>query len=1109
MVWHGDILVDAGSLKPFFDPGSLTRGVDYFRRGRVESIDWDTDDQWVEATVAGSGRSAYFVSIELQRDRLGRLAAVDGSCSCPVGRNCKHAVAALLEATPIVGAAAIRQDGGLCLPETLSWKAKSWLDTLSQTDDPQDQNNYPDHVRDRLIYLIVRTDTGRLDVQPAKVRLLKSGAYSERWTRYDTAGTAQFLRPIDRMLLRQIEGLDRFSGLCDDILGQRIWEDILATGRAHFSTPAGPKLIPSDPRAGTFVWRALPDGRQALVAEDTQSNSLIPLPFCPPWYLCADSGATGLFETGLPERTAAALARAPILEATEAEAVSAVLVEQNQPNVPVPVQIERAEHRPIPIPVLRLTSADVVEIDRYGWSYRHSRIATQAPALSLQFDYGGHRLAGFWEDPALHIERTGPGRIDIYHRNHDSEATAIDRLGALAHAAGFVEPEDINGTISSDGPEPEFVIGPDESEHAQAMACAFQAEAVATLRAQGWVIEIDDRWPVTLIDASLKLSGSVFEGGSGDTALSLKLTGNAGDAEFDFVPLLREIILQLPPHILEHDDLAAAVADITFYPALPDGRRIGVPGRAIAPLVDAFRQLTGLTDLHFADSQNAWKLADSIEGMGGRFAGLNRLRALAQRLERLGDPKGVPLPSGLTADMRPYQRVGFGWLTALEQSGFGGVLADDMGLGKTLQALALLCARHAQTDKPSLVVLPTSLIGVWVNEAAKFTPNLRVLVLHGPDRVAKLDSIAEHDLILTTYALIRRDQAVLEQEYAIAICDEAQAVKNPRSATAKAVRRIKADMRLALTGTPVENNLEELWSIMDWCCPALLGTRTAFNETWRRPIERDGDRLVQKRLAARLRPFLLRRTKEDVAADLPPKSEIMEPVVLGPAQRALYDTIRVAMDKRVRDTLAAKGLAASRITVLDALLKMRLAVCDPALVKIEAARAITESAKRARLIEMLEPLIAEGRKVLIFSQFVTLLELIENDVEARGWRYTKLTGKTRKRAEAVDAFQTGAADIFLISLKAGGTGLTLTQADTVIITDPWWSPAAERQAMDRAHRIGQDKPVFVYRLIATGTIEERIIEMQSKKSTLANAIFDADSTGIKGLSEGDIMALFG
>ncbi len=384
-----------------------------------------------------------------------------------------------------------------------------------------------------------------------------------------------------------------------------------------------------------------------------------------------------------------------------------------------------------------------------------------------------------------------------------------------------------------------------------------------------------------------------------------------------------------------------------------------------------------------------------------------------------------------------------------------------------------------------------------------------MLVLHGPGRADHFDEIANHDLVITTYPLLHRDhEPLFGQAWDVAVLDEAQSVKNSASALAKLVRRIEARLRIALTGTPMENNLEELWAILDWTTPGLLGTRTAFRERFRVAIEREDDRLARTRLATRIRPFVLRRTKDMVAADLPPRTEIVEHVTLAGAQQGLYETVRASMDARVRQALKAKGLAGSRITVLDALLKLRQAACDPALVKLPAAGKITQSAKRTRLMEMLEALVAEGRKVLVFSQFVEMLRLIEADVTARGWRYTMLSGQTRKRAEAVARFQEGDADIFLISLKAGGTGLTLTAADTVILYDPWWNPATERQAMDRAHRIGQTRPVFVYRLIATSTVEAAIQDMQARKQALADALFAEGEGTALDISEDDILALF-
>lgn len=382
------------------------------------------------------------------------------------------------------------------------------------------------------------------------------------------------------------------------------------------------------------------------------------------------------------------------------------------------------------------------------------------------------------------------------------------------------------------------------------------------------------------------------------------------------------------------------------------------------------------------------------------------------------------------------------------------------------------------------------------------------LILHGPDRKPQFNKIPDHHVILTTYPLVHRDHELLfSHDYELAILDEAQAVKNPASFIAKRIREIRARQRIAITGTPMENNLMELWSLFDWLIPGLLGSRQNFSKTFRNPIEKQGNTAKQRFLSTRLKPFLLRRTKDEVATDLPPKTEIDEIVPLSAEQRALYEAIRTAMDERVRQAIRAKGLDRIRITILDALLKLRQVCCDPALVKMDAAKAVTGSAKRARLMELLDELVSEDRKVLIFSQFVEMLLLIEADVKERGWEYAMLHGKTRKRDDEIAKFQNGNATVFLISLKAGGVGLNLTTADTVILYDPWWNPAVERQAMDRAHRIGQDNPVFVYRLIAEGSVEATIRQMQAKKQALADALFEDKGDRQMELTDDDIHAL--
>jgi SNF2 family DNA or RNA helicase len=457
-----------------------------------------------------------------------------------------------------------------------------------------------------------------------------------------------------------------------------------------------------------------------------------------------------------------------------------------------------------------------------------------------------------------------------------------------------------------------------------------------------------------------------------------------------------------------------------------------------------------------------------------------------------------------------YQREGLNWMQYLRERNLSGVLADDMGLGKTVQALAhiLVEKESGRLDRPVLVVLPTTLVHNWREEAKKFAPDLRVLDLHGPQRKERFDQIDEHDLVLTTYPLLWRDQAMLSlHEYHLLILDEAQIVKNVATKAAKGIRDLRARHRLCLTGTPLENHLGELWAQFDFLLPGFLGAQKDFTKRWRTPIEKYDDSVRRDLLVRRIRPFMLRRRKDEVAKELPQKTTIVRTVALEGAQRDLYETVRIAMQEKVRMAVADQGLARSHIVVLEALLKLRQVCCDPALVKLARAGRVEESAKLDLLLDMLPELLEEGRRVLLFSQFTGMLAIIAAALDEAGLPYVTLTGDTTDRITPVTRFQGGEVPLFLISLKAGGVGLNLTAADTVIHYDPWWNPAAENQATDRAHRIGQLKPVFVYKLIVAGSIEERIVAMQGRKAALADSILREDAAGAAKFSAEDIEAL--
>jgi SNF2 family DNA or RNA helicase len=499
-------------------------------------------------------------------------------------------------------------------------------------------------------------------------------------------------------------------------------------------------------------------------------------------------------------------------------------------------------------------------------------------------------------------------------------------------------------------------------------------------------------------------------------------------------------------------------------------------------------------------------------------AGLERLAPLAESFERLPEAK---LPEDLRATLRPYQKIAVNWLAFLRSVGLGGILADDMGLGKTVEAMCLFEKKCNRVDESelrlpesiaggngnpprapmTLVICPTSVLPNWQAELTRFRPSLRVSVYHGPAR--KLDENA--DVTLTTYAILRLDSADLSaRRFDLVVLDEAQAIKNPDSQVARAAYALSAEFRLAMTGTPIENRLDELWSLMHFANRGLLGGRREFDAEFARPVA-DGMAGAAANLRQRIRPFVMRRRKAEVAPELPPRTEATLKVVLDERERAVYDAVRAATQAELVASLSGtdeKGFSVMK--ALEALLRLRQAACHRGLLPGQKA---DTSAKVEALLESLETAAADGHKALVFSQWTSLLDLIEPALNNAGIPYTRLDGSTRDRGEVVQRFQSeDGPPVMLISLKAGGTGLNLTAADHVFLCDPWWNPAVEDQAADRAHRIGQDRPVTIYRLIAADTVEERILDLQEKKRALGEAAL-GDGGAAGSLTREDLLAL--
>jgi SNF2 family DNA or RNA helicase len=571
----------------------------------------------------------------------------------------------------------------------------------------------------------------------------------------------------------------------------------------------------------------------------------------------------------------------------------------------------------------------------------------------------------------------------------------------------------------------------------------------------------------------------------------------------------------------EHEGMKLSAADLqrlavsnSRFVKLPDAGWVELDTAAVSRAHETMADLNQDALSPIAQRISLDQAAHFDEAELKRFADSPELRALKTKL---ADFEGIPpvdIPKSVNADLRPYQQDGFHFLCHLTRTHLGGILADDMGLGKTLQTLswmAWLRDQQGANPRPTLVICPASVLHNWRREAEKFTPHLKVLVLEsGAARHNLRKQIPQHDIIVTNYALLRRDLTDLNKfSFSAVVLDEAQFIKNPTAQITQSVKQLKADQRLALTGTPLENRLLDLWSIVDFIQPGYLGTQEHFHDTYQPKGEGDADqvastqRIARRRLAAKLRPLMLRRLKKQVAKDLPDRIEERRDCELGDLQRKLYLAELRRSREQVAQIVAEKGLNKSKMHVLAALTRLRQICCHPTLVGNDSPSGKTET-----LFELLEPLLAQGHKVLIFSQFVQMLKLLEVECRKLNIPTHLLTGETKERQTIVQAFQAEQqAAVFLLSLRAAGTGLNLTTASYVVLYDPWWNPAVEAQAIDRSHRIGQTATVNAYRLIAPGTVEEKIWELQQRKAQTISDVLGEEGFA-RNLTQSDLEYLF-
>ncbi len=735
------------------------------------------------------------------------------------------------------------------------------------------------------------------------------------------------------------------------------------------------------------------------------------------------------------------------------EFLSTLLSTPGLPRLEVPEQLHFEEVSLPPRPRLRIRAANRLD-------------ASARLQAELSFDYEG-RLVAATEKSGGFYDASTRRFVRRHTAAEEAAATLLNEVGVRFRPANYYEPE------------PAWELAP-----------AKLPRAARTLVEAGWHLDADGK--VFRRPGAFHMDVS-----SGVDWFELNAGVEYGDTSAKLPELLEA--LRRGESMVKLDD--------GTYGMLPDEwlRRIGM-----------FAGMGTAEHGHIRFRPSQAGLLDALLAAQPEATFDKNFALVRDELRNFHGVTAAEQPAGFVGHLRDYQREGVGWMDFLRRFSFGGCLADDMGVGKTAQVLAMLEQRRelrvaGKTPGPSLVVAPRSLVFNWKQEAERFTPQLRVLDYTGLNRGGT--DFSAYDLILTTYGTLRRDAVRLKDvEFDYVVLDEAQAVKNAITESAKAVRLLRGQHRLALSGTPVENHLGELWSLFEFLNPGMLGAAGAFQGAFKvasgagRGLDRSLDEDTRKMLTQALRPFILRRTKQQVVRELPEKNEQTLYCELEPAQRKLYNELRQHYRDSLLSRIESQGLAKSKIMVLEALLRLRQAACHPGLIDVK--RSGEPSAKLELLLEQLHEVMGSGQKALVFSQFTSLLKIVRDRLDSEGVVYEYLDGQTQDRQSKVERFQSDPdCMLFLISLKAGGLGLNLTAAEYVFLLDPWWNPAVEAQAVDRAHRIGQTRPVFAYRLIARDTVEEKVLELQKSKRDLAAAIIGEDNALIRDLRREDLELL--
>jgi len=1030
---------------------SLAYDINEASLSEVKSVEMVSDEiMLINARTQGKKLYKQAINIYAQEEGL----KIIGKCSCETGRNCKHVVAAAL---CYLDNEALEELNTASSPKAVKDEKQSWLKALEKSFEPLVEKEFlTSTIVLYELHLCKLAKEVELSIYTA--RELKSGGYGKvnrgrANSLFNSFKKPDYLRENDKEVIELFQVLSQGKKTTTTLrgkLGAMVLKGAIETGRCFWQKGHKNALCFAEDKNLELQWKE--EGTKAFLDFGLDEKTYL-IQSDPVYYVNSKDKTVGHLDTTLTHEQIALILKAPQVEHDEVESFALEMAKslpQMLVKPPQSITLETKENAVIK-PILHLSNQEGQ--NRVTLGFRYDDVYIKAiPAHSSFIDISRKlklernlELENFYGEKIAHFG---------FEKKNDALTTKEMHLWKA-----FLEAQD-----------------------------ALEKEGFEIIKTPNFKLNFSN---VTKVDVKVEQTSHWF-----DVGMHIMF-------ENEKLPLL-PILSQL---LSKGIDLKKSEE---VYFNLEDETYITLPSKLLEPILKTFYELLD------KPNSEGFKLqryeANVMENFKSDFFDVHdssELKKIGQEIRK--KEKIETHAKGLKAELRAYQKEGVAWMQFLRKYGFGGILADDMGLGKTVQTLAhlLIEKESGRLDRPTLIVAPTSLLGNWKSEIEKFTPSLSVALYYGPNRKDISIDINKYDLIITTYTLVNLDSEKLKkQKFYYLILDEAQKIKNARSESAKAIKELNAQYFLALSGTPMENHLGELHSIFDTVMPGFLGSLSSFKTLYQTPIEKNHCPQTQKRLNKRIKPFMLRRTKDLVAKELPPKTEMVRSVAFEGEQARLYETIRVSMEKSVRETIKTMGIGASHISILAALLKLRQVCCDPRLLKIEEAQKIVESAKLKMLMELVEELKEEGRKILIFSQFTSMLEIIESKMIETKTSYSLLTGSTLKRQEQIDTFNSGQSEVFLISLKAGGVGLNLTTADTVIHYDPWWNPAAQDQATDRAYRIGQDKPVFVYKLIVENSVEEKIVKMQEDKKALANAIYEGKEQGFSKMNEKDLLELF-